>query len=468
MKFSPFISFLLFILLISAFFTGNMGCANIVPPQGGFRDSIPPALVRATPADSTINFTGNRINFSFDEYIDVDNFQQNVIITPIPKVQPTEIHRLNTISLRLKDTLEANTTYTINFGNAIKDVNEGNVMKDFVYIFSTGPAIDSLSFRGNVLLAETGQVDSNLTVILHRNPDDSAVRNERPRYVTKLDHQGNFVFRNLPPGTFYVYALEDQGRQYRYYDTKNLFAFADSPVIVNHNTRPVTLYAYAEKKASEATGASTSTTGRTNVTDRRLKFQTNLANGSQDLNQKFSFVFERPLRDFDSTKVRFTTDTTFTPVTGYSWTIDSSRKKVTLNYSWPENTLYHLILSKDFAKDTLGFQLLKADTIKFRTMERSDYGELAIRFRNLDFSKNPVVQFVMNGEVTASYPLTSANFSQSLFSPGEYELRILYDANKNGKWDPGHFFGKHQQPELVKPITRKITVKANWQNEFDI
>jgi hypothetical protein len=444
------------------------GCANIVPPQGGLRDSLPPDLKKANPLDSSVNFTGNKINFTFNEYVQVDNFQQNVIVSPVPKNPPTYTNRLNTVTVHIKDTLEPNTTYTINFGNAIKDVNEGNIMKGFTYIFSTGRAIDSLSFRGNVLLAETGGIDSMLTVMLHKSAIDSAVIKERPRYVAKLDGKGNFVFNNLPPGIFYVYVLQDDTRSYRYIDTKKLFAFADSPVVVQEKTTSKTLYAYQAEKPKENTASST-TTGKPGAADRRLKFQTNLQNGkTQDLLQKFNLLFERPLKNFDSSKVSFTADTTYTPVAGYTWTIDSMKKKVTLHSSWSENTLYHLVLQKDFAADTLGQQLLRPDTISFRTLKNSDYSKLTIRFRNLDFSKNPVLQFVQNGTVVNSFPLTGETFSQALFIPAEYELRILNDANKNGVWDPGQFYGKHKQPETVKPVSRKIIVRLNIDNEYEI
>ncbi|MDP4263399.1 MAG: Ig-like domain-containing protein [Bacteroidota bacterium] len=454
------------IILISVL--SGTGCANIVPPQGGPRDSLPPVLIKVTPPDSSVNFATNRINFSFNEYIDIDNFLQNAIISPIPKSMPQPTRKLNTLSIRLKDSLEPNTTYTINFGKSIKDFNEGNIMKDFTYVFSTGRVIDSLSFAGSVILAETGKTDSTLIVILHKKSEDSAVVKERPRYMAKLDNKGNFVFHNLPAGTFYVYALDDAARTYRYLDNRKLFAFADSPVIVQRDTKPVILYAYAEAKPKPTT----STTGSQgqSATDKRLKFQTSLRSGnkSQDLLQQFSFIFDRPVRQFDSAKVHFSTDSAYIPERGYSWSIDTSKKKITLACSWRENTLYHLILEKDFATDTLNHQLLKADTITFRTMKNSDYGKLMIRFRNLDLTKNPVLQFVQSGEVESSFPLTSTTLSQDLFLPGEYDLRILNDANKNGIWDPGSFFGKHRQPEIAKPIERKLTIKSNWDNEFEI
>jgi len=87
----------------------------------------------------------------------------------------------------------------------------------------------------------------------------------------------------------------------------------------------------------------------------------------------------------------------------------------------------------------------------------------------LDIGKNPVLLFISGDRMVQSFVFgNTTEFSQALFLPGEYELRILFDDNKNGKWDPGEFFGKHKQPEIVKPIERKITVKPSWQNEFEL
>lgn len=464
MQVKSLISFIALITILSVSIISGPGCANIVPPGGGFRDSLPPLLTKASPRDSTKNFEGNKINLSFDEFIQVDNFEQNVLVSPVPRRTPGATYKLNTISIRLRDSLEANTTYTINFGDAIKDVNEGNVMKNFSYVFATGPTIDSLSFSGNVILAESGKIDSTLIVMLHTKSEDSVVRKERPRYMTRLDGKGYFIFRNLPSDTFYVYALKDESRTMLYQNNKLLFAFADSAVVVQENTPGKTLYAYEGVKA----GQTTSGTGPQNAADKRLKYQTTISNNRHDLLKKFSFLFDRPLRRFDSSKLRIATDTLYTPVTEYTWSTDSTKKKLTLNYPWQENTLYHLILEKDFATDTLGHQLLKPDTLSFTTMENKEYGKLSLRLRNLDLSKNPVLQFVQSDAVVSSFPLTAVTFSQALFLPGEYELRILNDVNQNGVWDPGEFFGKHKQPETVKPVLRRITVKENWDNEIEI
>jgi hypothetical protein len=476
-----FFFYILIILSILKFQVLTIGCANIVPPQGGFRDSIPPLLIKANPVDSARNFTGKRITFSFDEFVNVDNIQENLIVSPTPNINPFVDFKLNTVTVRLKDTLEDNTTYSLNFGNAIKDVNESNVLKNFTYIFSTGPYIDSLELHGKVILAETGKPDSTLIAMLHTSSDDSAVIKNKPRYIAKLDSAGNFTFKNLPPATYYLYALRDEGGTRRYFSDKQLFAFADKPVTVQLKTEPVTLYAYASKekeKTQQSTTAPTSTLpqglnfgnrNRSNpAAEKRLRYQTNLINNQQDLLSDFIMSFDHPLKNFDSSKVSVSTDSTFTRVTGYKFIRDSSNKKLILTNTWKENTVYHLILDKDFANDSSGRKLLKTDTLTFTTNKISDYGKLKIVFHNLDLAKSPVLQFITNNTIFKSFPLSSADFSQSLFLPGEYELRILYDDNKNGVWDAGQFFGKHQQPEIVRPVNRRITVRKSWDNEIDI
>jgi len=464
---------ILFVIFISV--TIAPGCANIIPPQGGPRDSIPPVLLKATPGDSTRNFTGNRIVFTFNEFVEVQGIQENMNVSPAPKFNPTVESRLNTVTVKLKDTLESNTTYSINFGNAIKDFTEGNPIKEFTYTFSTGRYIDSLEITGKVILAETGKIDSTLIVMLHTSARDSAVVNEKPRYVAKLDSKGMFTFKNLPPKTFYIYALKDEGGTRNYYENKQLFAFADEPVVTDGKTAPVTLYAWAVKPATAQQVAIPAVNignklnkGGGITADNRLKYQTNLTNNQQDLLGKFIMTFDQPLRSFDSTGIRLYTDSAFNPAPAYRFQKDSTNRKIILQHTWKENTTYHIILDKDFAADSTGKKLLKTDTLSFKTKKLADYGSLQLKFRNLDLAKNPVLLFVSGEAVVRSAPLVTATYSETLFLPGEYELRILYDDNKNGRWDPGQFFGKRRQPELVKPVERRITVKAAWENEIEI
>ncbi len=460
----PFQFIFLFIAIIAFYLLLPSGCANIIPPSGGPRDSLPPRLVSVFPKDSTVNFRGSRITFTFDEYIgDPQDLQTNLLFTPLFD-RPAEIAiRAKTMTVRFRDSLLPNTTYTLNFGNAIRDVNESNVLKNFVYTFSTGSYLDSITLSGKVVLAQTGRYDSTLIVILHRNLSDTAVRTQSPVYAAKVDAAGNFKLVNLPKGTFALYALGDAGSIRRYQDTSKLFAFFDEPVIAGA-TRNVTLLAYRYAAAPSTTPPVQNSRG-TPTADRRLRF--NPPAGAQDLKNDFVLTFLSPLRRLDSTQISLSTDTTYTPA-AYKLNIDSTKKELHFAVRWKEGTRYNLILTKEFAEDTLGKKLLKGDTLTFTTKKRSDYGALKIRIRNLDAAKNPVLQFVQNDAVLFSASIKSGTYVSDLFAPGDYELRILYDTNNNGKWDPGHFPALKRQPEIVKPVERKLSVKASLDNELDI
>jgi uncharacterized protein (DUF2141 family) len=456
--FSLIIVFISTILII-----GASGCANIVPPSGGPRDSLPPVLIAANPADSITNFTGNRITLSFNEFVEIQNTQENVLVSPTPVNTPNIDYKLRTVTVKLRDTLEPATTYSINFGDAIKDVNEGNILKNFTYVFSTGSTIDQNTFAGKVIVAETGKADSTLIVVLHRNFADSAVAKERPRYIAKLDGRGNFQFNNLPAGTFAVYALPNDYSK-RYDDTTKLFAFADKPVTIADSTQPITLYAFSLPK--ETVAAPAGNTNRATSRDKQLRYTTNLESGKQDILKTLQLDLNRKV-SFDSTKI-ILADTSLKPITNYQIIADTNRTQFTIRYNWPANTAFNLVIDKSAFTDSAGATLAKNDTLRFTTKREDEYGSVKVRFKNLDLTKNPVLQLVQTDKVVESILLTATEWSRKLFPPGEYSLRILNDSNKNGKWDTGRFFGEHRQPEIVTSINTTLSIRANWDNEPDI
>ena len=467
MRTASFFSFLI-ILTIAAFWTTvPTGCANIIPPSGGPRDTLPPILLSALPADSTVNFRGSRITLTFDEYVDLQEVQNNLLFTPTFEINPEVSVRAKVVSVRFRDSLLPNTTYIFNFGNAIRDINESNPFRNFTYTFSTGPVLDSLTLAGKVILAENGKTDSTLIVMLHQNLSDSAVIKQRPVYVTRVNPDGSFRFRNLPRDTFAIYALGDAGIIRRYQNkSQQYFAFANEPVIAG-STESTTLFAYKEALTQTTTPTVAAAGARgaaTGAAERRLRFSP--ASATVDLQSDFVLNFPVPLRQVDSTQMLLSTDTTFTPAP-FTVTLDSARTRLLIRSQWQQGTRYNLVLGQAFATDTAGRQLLKSDTLNFTTKKLSDYGRLTVRIRGLDTAQNAVLLFVQGSQVAFSAPLRNGIYRSTLFSPGEYELRILYDDNGNGRWDPGQFLPARRQPEKVVPVTQGINVKADWDNDFE-
>lgn len=473
MKGSYLLSALAVIVIGTFIVSSGAGCANMAPPTGGPRDSLPPVILKLDPRDSGRLFNEKKITITFNEYVQVDEIQKHLIVNPTPKVNPIVDVKLKNVIINIKDTLEPNTTYSLDFGNAIKDLNEGNIYRNFRYIFSTGTTIDTLEMGGRVIVAETGRPDSTLIVMLHRNLDDSAVIKDRPRYVARVDSSGNFRFRNVAAGAYKMYALKDEGGQRRFLSKEQLFAFEDSTVRTEDQKEDYLLYAFLEKDTATKRSSSSlpviakKPTGRQGE-DRLLRYQTNTEGASFDLLQPFEFDFSpEPIFKMDSTKVVLT-DTNFVPLRGVTFKRDTSNKKFRLTYPWAEGTKYNVLIDTAFAEDTLGRKLLRNDTITFVTKKNSEYGLVKLRFLGLSLADHPVLQFIQGDDVKFSYTFTNNTFNAKLFKPGEYEMRIVSDRNRNGVWDTGQFFGEHRQPEKVRRITRKITVKANWDNEVDI
>lgn len=465
------VSFLLLIIILVVQIQVDTSCANIIAPTGGPRDSLPPVLVNAEPKDSTINFHSKIIVLSFDEYVHLsDKITDEFIVSPNPDNPPFPEGKLRTVTIKLKDSLKPNTTYSLDFGNAIQDVNENNPIKNFTYVFSTGSTIDNGTISGNVKIAETGEADSTLIVLLHTNLNDTAVEKLKPDYYTRLDSSGNFHFRFLPHTTFNIYVLPNDYSK-KYDDSTKMFAFYDVPVTIDSNNERLQLYAYQEVKKTEkppAASATASGTGKKKgtATENKLRVTTNLESNQQGLLNDLELTLNTKITKFDSSKIIFA-DTNFHAITGYTITADTSNTKFYFHYPWQENEYYKLVLDKDAFTDSSGNTLAKSDTISFSTKRESQYGSIRLHFNNLDLAKNPVLQMIQNDKIEKSIPLTTNEWYQRLFEPGEYNLRILFDDNKNGVWDPGNF-KKKLQPEKVLRITRKVTVKANFDNEVDI
>lgn len=235
---------IIFLMRIALFFVLFMafGCANRQLPTGGPRDRTPPKLLKATPPNETRNFKGKVIQLDFDEFFKLNNIYQEITLTPTPAKLPEYKTKKKSIVITLKDTLEKNTTYVINFGKAIADVNEGNILQNFTYVFSTGPHIDSLSISGSVTDIQTQQKVKDATVMLFTLKQDSLLfGKKKPTIYTTTDTSGNFSLNNLHPGDYRLYALQEKTPNKIYDNDAELIAFLKKNVHLHRDTSNVQL-----------------------------------------------------------------------------------------------------------------------------------------------------------------------------------------------------------------------------------
>jgi hypothetical protein len=187
-------------------------CANPVAPTGGAKDVLPPVVVKAEPENHSTDFGGRKIEITFDEYVTLENANQNVLISPPLATKPDIKLHNKTLVIKFKEALATNTTYTIDFGSAIKDLHEGNQFKDYVYSFSTGDHIDTLFIAGKLLSAEDKKPVEDAYVSLYaadRDNLDSLPMTIAPNYITKTDKEGNFRLSGLADKKYLVFAIKD-------------------------------------------------------------------------------------------------------------------------------------------------------------------------------------------------------------------------------------------------------------------
>jgi uncharacterized protein (DUF2141 family) len=212
-----------------------ISCAQTSAPTGGPKDTTPPKITKSNPANFSTNFKENEINISFDEWIlPFTNPQAQIIISPdvqpFPKVEAAR----NDLSIKFKDSLQSNTTYSIFFGDNLKDNNEGNPYPNFKYIFSTGNFIDSLQVKGSIN-SSLDKIPDNTYLLVYKDLSDTAFTKKRPFYITKIDNNGSFKLENLKEGDYKIYALSDKNGNY-FYDLPNeVIGFTDSIFHIQSN-----------------------------------------------------------------------------------------------------------------------------------------------------------------------------------------------------------------------------------------
>lgn len=191
-------------------------CASIGRPSGGDYDMEPPQFVGSNPAPGSVNVDRGRVTLTFDENVQLEDAGNKVVVSPAQKQTPQISANGRHVTVELRDTLLPNTTYTIDFSDAVRDLNEGNVLDGFAIDFSTGDSIDSLQISGMVLEARNLEPAQGMLVGVHSDLADSALWSKQFDRIAKTNSKGQFTVRNLKPGTYRVYAVKDINRDYKW------------------------------------------------------------------------------------------------------------------------------------------------------------------------------------------------------------------------------------------------------------
>ena len=526
--------------IISALFL--FGCAAQQPPQGGPRDYTAPKLVKATPANKTRNFTAKEIDLEFDEFIKLTNTYQEISMSPAMEKQPEYSSNKRNLSIKFKDTLQKNTTYVINFGKSIQDVNEGNVVKNFTYVFSTGPHIDSLSISGSVTNTLTQEKEKDVTVMIFPLKQDSLLfGKKKPSIFTTTDSSGNFSLNNLRDDNYRIYALKEASPNKIFDNDNELIAFLKQPIHLRSDTSNIQLnlfkqlpekFRFAEKRFdtdgkmifvfnkaltkpamkviypadldrqklvefsktkdtasvymrnmnfdsirvalfdnNKPIDTTSLKKGKKETFQRSLTFQYNIGgNNLLKPGNDLRLTASLPVENFDNSQITLNEDSIAVSLSDYTLQKDTGNlKRIAVRYRWRQGSKYEIIFNEGAFTSIYGDKNKRLSK-KFQIDKTENYSSLTVKVSvPADTSKAYVVELLNEQKaVLQSNPIrgnTSVVYNN--FITGKYMIRVIYDENKNGKWDSGNVHQK-RQPENIWVSDKVISLRPNWEAEESV
>lgn len=505
-------------------------CAKRGNITGGSKDTLAPVLKASFPKNGSVNFKDNEIKLVFDEFVKLKNINKQLIISPPMKRQP-EILPYNAskiITIRLKDTLQPNTTYSFNFGQSIEDNNEGNPYSQFKYIFSTGEKIDSLKLKVKIKDALEKKVDNFVSVMLYEINEkfnDSTIYKETPRYITNtLDSLQFVTIENIKAGNYLLLALKDNGNNkfnpksdkigfYKHFITipndtifeVELFkeklpftAFKPSQasgnkMLMGYEGSPKGIKVRVKKGSEIIPSIVTQFPKKDSVylwykpikadsllvqveKDKFIKeFSVKLKKQKADtlnLNTEYSSILplrERFVINSNTPLVQFdpskiSLKNKDSLAIDFTTAYDEFEQKFYLDFKKEASEKYKIKLFPGAVTD---FFDNKNDTLIYTiaTKNNSDYGNLRVVLENV--KRFPVIIELTDkdGKVKYTEYTEKNNVVEFLaIEPNKYTLRIIYDDNKNTVWDTGNYIEKRQSEEVVY-FPKEIDVRANWDVE---
>jgi uncharacterized protein (DUF2141 family) len=430
-------------------------------PTGGPEDEAPPVVVRSIPEANALNYQKKEIFIEFDELIKLKDYRTKFIVSPPVNEQPTVEERGNRVLITFEEDLQPNTTYTLDFADAIVDNNEGNVLENYSFSFSTGEYIDSLQVSGNLYDADDLSPSEGVLIFLHNNLNDTAIQKLVPIRMAKTNAQGRFNIRNVSPGKYRIYALDDANRNYKFDQPGEMMAWSDIFVEPGFEYRQ---FADTIRIDSLETDSIEYYEKLVYTPDsiQLFKFQHDykeqyLLSEERKERAKLTYYFNRPLEE--NAKLRLTGKESLNDV----FIMDRSIKNDTVTFWIADSTYYNqdsLSVSLSYLmKDSLDNPFMQTDTIamyapfekkekKKKKRKKDDEPEPipTIKLKNI---KSNVDVF---GQFRFSLPAPAIHFNRKAFKlynhkdtipEEETDFEIIHD-NKSilnysikNKWEPG-------------------------------
>lgn len=460
-------------------------CANIVPPTGGPKDLTPPKLLSQSPADSVKGKKVNKIRLEFNKYVIVHDLQKQMKLSPLLPIAPTVVANGKFVDIKIIDSLlQPNTTYTIDLGNAIRDNRESTPFEHYIYTFSTGTYFDSLKIQGDVFSAETGLVDTGISIMLYEaNSDDSAIVRQKPIYVGNVGKDGKFSIPNLPNRPFRLFAIKENEQNFIYnLDSEELLGF-NKELITPNNAQDNTLkYSIPLFKNEVLEKVADTTKAPIQNIDNKQKFGNNRGSknmkaaytvnvdtftkkGTAELNKPITIDLNDSSVTIDQDKIFLTYEKNNIEAQA-TVAIHKVKNTLKIETPWEADSKYTLRLIKGWAKDTAGVDLDPGKYI-FYAKPTEAYASLNIMLDSQYVNTNHVLYiYTTTNDAIYLKPITTNSVNLTLLNPGTYKLRIIEDLNGNGKWDTGDWF-KKRQAEKVIPHYTNIILKTGWENEVE-
>lgn len=532
----PFVFFSIFLLLSFSL----MRCANMQRPTGGPKDSIPPQLLAESVPNFSTNFTEKRIMLRFDEFIKLNNQYKEFSISPdVEDIVDYRVRKKDLI-ITLPDSLEENTTYTINFGKGLVDYNESNPFIDYNYVFSTGDELDSLSITGSVRNGFTKEFDQkkdeNIKILLIPTAQDSIFGKRKANIFANVDTSGNFKFNNLRENTYRIYALKEQNNDRIFNGNDEWIGFLKDSIQLNKDTSNIQLEitkAYPKdfrtlEKKFEPTGHILLTftkpieqptinilfplevndtkierysfhkdsvkiylpsteldsiklelrdadtildtilirTNKNAKFDREVKPILNISN-KVDRVRHIILTSESPLQNVDKSKIFIYEDSVSRR--NFQLQQDSTNKNLYhIRYNWRPKKDYELVIEEGAMQTFFDDVNIESKT-RFTLDEAENYGNIHFTVNGLDSTMNYIVELIDESKekIFDRRKLEAINpkINYTNYPGGKYSLRIIFDENKNGRWDPADVYAK-KQAENIWYLNKTFTIRANWdQNE---